>query len=47
MKISDYPRLKEDILKELDAMVCTKHPPDYDEETVAQNIIAIMEGYLS
>jgi hypothetical protein len=44
--VSAYPRLKEDIRRILDDVVCTKHPPEYDEENVAERIIAAAEKYM-
>jgi len=45
--IRNYEALKEEVMDELEDCVCTKHPPDWDIETKAINIIAAVEARLS
>lgn len=44
--MSHYPQLHEEIMKELDSCVCTQHPPDWDIEVTAHNIIAACEQHM-
>lgn len=44
--MSAHSPLMEEVMRELDDCVCTKHPPDWDVETVAHNIICLAERYM-
>lgn len=44
--MSAYSLLMEEVMRELDDRVCTKHPPDWDVETVACNVICLAEQYM-